>query len=160
MMHYGCSSCLWRTLETAYLDTVERDPSSPSTWICHIKLNDILTPFKIDTGAKVSAISEETFHSLNSELNKSSKALQGPERKPLNALGSVKVLLNYKDRYTDQQVYVIKGLNHNLLGLPVIEALQLVAMLHSVQDETALIQEKFPLLFNAWVQFLQNTQSN
>ena len=82
--------------------------------------------------------------------------LQCPERKPFNAFGSVKVSLNYKDRYTDQQVYVIIGLNHNLLGLLVIEALQLVAMLHSVRDETALIREKFPLLFNAWVQFLFN----
>ena len=45
-------------------------------------------------------------------------------------------------------MYVIKGLNHNLLGLPAIEALQLVAIVHSVQDETALVKENFPLLFN------------
>ena len=135
-------------LETAYLVTIERDFSSHPPWICQMKLNDILTPFKIDTGAEVTAISEETFRSLSSELSKSSKALQGPDRKPLSALGSVKVSLNYKGRHTNQKVYVIKGLNHNLLGLPAIEALQLVAMLHSVQDETALIKEKYPLLFN------------
>ena len=59
--------------ETACLDTVERDSSSHSPWICQIKLNEILTPFKIDTGAEVTAISEATFLSLNSELSKSSK---------------------------------------------------------------------------------------
>ena len=32
------------------------------------------------------------------------------------------------------------------MGLPAIEALQLVAMVHSVQDETALVKENFPLL--------------
>ena len=40
-------------LETAYLDTVERDSSSHQPWICHIKVNDIVTAFKIDTGAEV-----------------------------------------------------------------------------------------------------------
>ena len=83
---------------------------------------------------------------LNSELNKPSKALQGPDREPLSALGSVTVSLNYGDRHTNQEVYVIKGLNHNLVGLPAIEALQLVAMVHSLQDEIALVKEKFPLL--------------
>ena len=102
------------SLETAYLDTVERDPSSYQPWMCHIKVNDIVTAFKIDTGAEVTAISEETYGLLNSELNKPSKALQGPDRKPLSALGSVTVSLNYGDRHTTQEVYVIKGLNHNL----------------------------------------------
>ena len=88
-----------------------------------MKLNDILTLFTIDTGAEVTTISQETFRSLNSELSKSSKALQGPDRKPLCALGSVKVSLNYKGRNTDQEVYAIKGLNHNLFSLPAIEAL-------------------------------------
>ena len=91
-------------LETAYLDTVERDFSSHPPWICQIKLNDILTPFKIDTGAEVTAISKETFCSLSSELSKSSKALQGPDRKPLSALGSVKVSLNYEGRHANQEV--------------------------------------------------------
>ena len=135
-------------LETAYLDTIERDSSSHQPWICHINVNNIPTAFKIDTGAEVTAISEETFCLLNSELNKPSKALQGPDRKPLSALGSVTVSLKHEDRHTTQEVFIIKGLNHNLLGLPAIEALQLGAMVHSVQDETALVKEKFPLLFN------------
>ena len=60
-------------LETAYLDTVERDSSSPhQPWICHINVNNIPIAFKIDTGAEVTAISKKTFHLLNSELNKPS----------------------------------------------------------------------------------------
>ena len=47
-------------LETAYLDTVTNHPGTRS-WICEIKINDILTPFKIDTGAEVSAICEATL---------------------------------------------------------------------------------------------------
>ena len=66
------------------------------------------------------------------KLNKPTKILQGPDRKPLNALGSVNICLNYKERCTTQEVYVIKELNHNLLGLPAVEALQLVAMLDTV----------------------------
>ena len=42
-------------LKTAYLDTVERNSNSHQPWICHIKVNDIPTAFKIDTGAEVSA---------------------------------------------------------------------------------------------------------
>ena len=70
-------------LETTYLDTVEKDSSSHQPWISHIKVNDIVTVFKIDTGAEVTAISEETYGLLNSELSKPCKALQGPDRKPL-----------------------------------------------------------------------------
>ena len=58
------------SLETAYLDTVERDSSSHQPWIHHIKVNNIVTAFKIDTGAEVTAISEETYGLLNSELKK------------------------------------------------------------------------------------------
>ena len=76
-------------LETAYLDTVERDSSSHQPWICHIKVNDIVTAFKIDTGAEVTAISEETYGLLNSELSKPSKALQGPDRKAQTGSHSV-----------------------------------------------------------------------
>ena len=135
-------------LETAYLDTVTNH-SGTRSWICEIKINYIFTPFKIDTGAEVSAICEATFSSLTSvKLNKPTKNLQGPDRKPLNVLGSVHVCLKYKEKCTTQEVHVIKGLNHNLLGLPAVEALQLVAKLDTVQDETVVVKEKFPSLFN------------
>ena len=101
-------------LGTAYLDTVERYSSSHQPWICHINVNNIPIAFTIDTGAEVTAISEETFRLLNSELSKPSKALQGPGRKPFSALGTVTVSLKYEDRHTTQEVFVIKGLNHNL----------------------------------------------
>ena len=58
--------------------------------------------FKIDTGAEVSAMNEQTFNSVipSAPLNTPSKVLHGPSRQPLDTLGSVTVLLAHKDKST------------------------------------------------------------
>ena len=55
------------SLETAYLDTLEESKPIQSSWTCHIELNGKTTLFKIDTGAKVSAVTEQTFNSSTVE---------------------------------------------------------------------------------------------
>ena len=61
-------------LDTALLDTVT-DESSVS-WQAQIELNGKLTPFKPNTGAEVTAISPDTYHSLhNVELSKPERIL-------------------------------------------------------------------------------------
>ena len=54
------------------------------------------------------------------------KLLFGPARHPLQVLGQYKGTLSFKGRSSTQQVFVVKGLKHNL-GLPAITALNLAA---------------------------------
>jgi len=137
------------SLENAYLDTLEDQNPTQSSWTCHIELNGKTTPFKIDTGAKVSAVSQQTFNSTipSIPLNKPSKMLHGPNRQSLKTMGSVTVSIAHKDKSTTQEVFVIPGLTHNLLGLPAITALELVTRIDAIHDGKAIIQEKFPSLF-------------
>ena len=73
-------------LDTAFLDTLT--DKSAISWQEQIVLNGKLTPFKLDTGAEVTAISLDTYHSLqNVELSQPEKLLSGPSRKPLKVIG-------------------------------------------------------------------------
>ena len=98
----------------------------------------------------VSAVTEKTFNFIApcTQLKKPSKVLQGPNRVPLDTLGSATVSLAHKDKSTTQEVFVIPQLTHNLLGLPAITALDLVTKVDAIQSKTSVIQEKFPSLFN------------
>ena len=74
-------------LDTAFLDTVTE--KSAISWQEQIVLNGSLTPFKLDTGAEVTAITLDTYHNLqNVELYiyKSERILSGPSRKPLKVI--------------------------------------------------------------------------
>ena len=57
------------------------------------------------------------------------------------------VTLTYKDRSTQQEIYVNEGLTRNLLGLPAITELQIIARLDAVSDVRSTIMESYPKLF-------------
>ena len=92
------------SLETAYLDTVEGQIPTQSSWICYVELNSKAIIFKVDTGAEVSAPTEQTFNSIapSTQLNKPSQVLHGPNRQLLNILGSITVSLAHEDKSTTQ----------------------------------------------------------
>ena len=92
--------------------------------------------FKVDTGAEVTAISKNAFHSLgDAQLQKSSKILYGPESKPLDVMGEFTQELSCRGTVTKQSIFVVKGLTRNLLGLPAIMALDLVTRVDAVEDK-------------------------
>jgi len=62
-------------------------------------------------------------------------------------MGQFMVTLQYKDRSSQQTIFVIKGLKTNLLGLPAITALNLAARIDTITDYQAIIEEIFPTLF-------------
>ena len=73
-------------LDTAFLDTVGGEQTS--AWFTTIKLNEQETRFKLDTGAEVTAICEQSYLSLQKpQLSAPEKVLYGPSRQPLNTLG-------------------------------------------------------------------------
>ena len=97
-----------------------------------IVLHGKTTPFKLDTIAEVTAISPDTYHSLqNIELT---KVFSGPSRKLLKVIGQIQRYFIYRTRQTSKSVFIVKGLKINLLGLPTITALNLAVRVDSITD--------------------------
>ena len=76
--------------EMVYLNSMEQHlAASTTTWTAEVTINRKVIPFKLDTKAKATAISEEAFQ-MNGKPNllRPSKQFCGPDKKPLEVLGS------------------------------------------------------------------------
>lgn len=104
-------------------------------------------PFKLDTGAEVTAITEQTYHSLGQpKLNSPSRVLYRPARQALCVLGELEERLSKGDCSTVGAIYVIKGLKSNLLSLQMLTALQLVRRVDTIHWEQD-VKKQFSKVF-------------
>ena len=104
--------------------------------------------FKVDTGAEVTALSHTTFNSIQKslpQLKRSNQTLRGANRSPLDVVGETTLTLTYKGKSDAQRVFVINNLQHNLLGLPAIKALEVITGIDAV---TQTIPDQYPTLFS------------
>ena len=131
-------------LDTAFLDAAS-SPGKETAWFADIKVGEQMITFKLDTGAEVTAISHNTYRKLPDAppLNTSDKVLCGPSRKPLQVLGWCQRDLTHKERSSREQLFVVKGLKSNLLGLPAIKALNLAVRLDETTAEPAPLSASF-----------------
>lgn len=130
--------------DTAYLDSLTSG-NDVSCWKSNVVVEGTEIPFKLDTGAEVTVVSQEVLELLGTDkIRQTSKKLCGPDRKPLPVTGEMSLTLNYKDRSTVQTIYVVKQLSQNLLGLPAIRELQLLTQVDEVETS---IMEQYPALF-------------
>jgi hypothetical protein len=103
--------------------------------------------FKLDTGAEVTAIREETYQALKGiRLKESTKMLYGPSHQPLNVVGQFCSTLSKGQASSEQTIFVVKGLKMNLLGLPAIIALQLISKVEATSSSQG-IKERFKSVF-------------
>ena len=130
--------------DTAFLNTI--GAGHVTSWSSTVAINGRETQFKLDTGAEVTVILEDVLTSLSSpKLHKATKRLCGPDKKLLDVLGELPVTLSYKGKPCSQPVYVVKELQQNLLGLPAIQALNLLSQVDTLQ--TTPVLQQFPALF-------------
>ena len=74
-----------------------------------MKIDGNLVPFKLDTGAEVTVISEETLNSIGrEELQSSNKRLCGPDNRSLEVVGEIFATISYKGRSDRNKLYVFK----------------------------------------------------
>ena len=76
------------TEDAVYLSTVDTATLHKSSWCIPITLDNTKVMFKVDTGAEVIVISQETYKSLGrfaKPLEKPSKKLYGPACQPINS---------------------------------------------------------------------------
>ena len=111
-------------LDAAFLGMVHTRAST--VWMSSVKLGGKKVRFKLDTGAEVTAISDSTYQTLQGvKLKPATKPLYSPASQSLKVLGQFTGELACKQHSYQEQIYVIKGLRNNLLGLGAIEKLQL-----------------------------------
>ena len=115
-------------------------------WAITIQIQGKPTVVKVDTSAEVTAISDSTWKSMDIVmlLEETEVSLYGPDQTRLNILGKINLSLTYQGRYCMQDVYIIKDLKSDLLGLPAIKELELLFNVCSVGKT---IISQYPSLF-------------
>ena len=133
--------------DASFLDVVTDEKGSTS-WNVSLSVNGQSVNFKVATGAEVSVISEETMNRLiqdtRSEWRSTTKCLVTVNKTPLDVKCEFTACLTYSNRSVEQTVYVVKGIQNNLLGLPAIKALEMLARIGTIQKA---ILELYPSLF-------------
>ena len=133
--------------EAAFLGTVTSQESS--TWKTMLKLNGKEVSFKLDTGAEVTAISEETYRQVYGKtLQRASKVLYGPACQSLKVIGQFRGQLSGKQQSHEETIFVIRGLKNNLLGLPALTSLQIVQRVDTTYTSVADATKDFPKVFS------------
>ena len=124
-------------LDTAYLSTVSE--SSNASWTTEVLIQTQPVVFKVDTGAEVTAASEDTWKSLRGtpKLLKPTRSLCRPDHKPLQVRGTASVTLSLKQKSCSHTVYVVNNLTNNLLGLPAIRPLGLIQHMGTINSRVA-----------------------
>ena len=140
-------SSVTETTDNTFLGAIETG-SSGKQWPTTIMLNKTKVTFKLDTGAEATAISAETYQRLGKvSLQEPTKILRGAANSHLSVIGQFTGSLTYKQTNCLQEIFVVKGLQNNLLGLPAIKALSLIQRLQAVFLSERSIKQSFPNLF-------------
>ncbi|XP_015779103.1 PREDICTED: uncharacterized protein K02A2.6-like [Acropora digitifera] len=131
------------------VDMVERN--SKESWKAEVKLNEHAVKFKVDTGADVTVIPPNIYHSLvpKPSLSKCDKMLMGLCKHKLCCLGNFTAKLYVDDKVITELIYVVKDLDRPLLGREAAEKLKLVNRVDTVSsdDYKTKIASKHPQLF-------------
>ena len=134
-------------VETVFLGPVGEGKSSrEGSWMARILVSGQSLPFKIDTGADVTAISEENYKKIQGrrKLTKPSKILRGPSNQPLPIVGEFVGSLTFQGKSEKHQIFVVKG---NLLGIPAIRSMGLVRVNEITSSFKDKILVQYPTLF-------------
>ena len=138
--------------EAKFLDMIES--VQDNIWKIEVMVGDKVMLFKVDTGAEVTVISEDTWKSLHSTepLQDPKTFLCGPDCTRLTVLGKITLTLTLNKTCCQQPVYVVKNITKNLLGFPAIKALSLLSHVESIDKN---IVSLYPSLFTGLGTFAQ-----
>ena len=115
-------------------------------WMVQVTLDGVPVVF-IDTGADVTVITESMFGNITTKLQPTGARLRGPGDNMLRVRGKFTARLQYRQRSSQQEVYVVRDVERALLGRPAIESLQLLKRIDSAARQPRSVQEEFPQLF-------------
>ena len=136
-----------QTEDLAFLGALAAEGNS--TWRSTVNLNGTDIQFKLDTGAEVTAVSAQTCKALGlmGKLQAAGKVLYGPSRQSLRVIGQFPGELRYKEHTYSETIFVVRGLKNDLLGLPALDALQLVKKVEAAYSSSIDVKRDFPKVF-------------
>ncbi|KAK9519969.1 hypothetical protein VZT92_022659 [Zoarces viviparus] len=111
-----------------FLGAVNKSGGSPEQWAVDLLVGSTPVDFKIDTGADVNIIREETYHSLipKKPLEPADIPLDSPGGE-LQCIGQIQSTVTYKGKTYPFTAYVIRGRTvNNLLSRPLSVEMNLV----------------------------------
>ena len=132
--------------EQVILSAIESFPGK--AWKVTFFINDILIQFKIDTGAEFSVIPEALSEPFSNIMKPPTRTLSDPSKQELQLCGQFTCSMRFDKESTQQEVYVVKGLDLAFVGLPATEALNLVAKICTINTDKETIVLRFPKLFS------------
>ena len=97
-----------------------------------LKVNGKRVEFTFDTGAEVSTINEETAKMLDLNLEEPQRQLKGADGSALKVSGVATVKIKSNFRSVESPVYVLVGSKKNLLGMPQLRQLNLLAVINAM----------------------------
>ena len=100
-------------------------------WMVQVTLDGVPVVFKIDTEADVTVTPESMFGNITTKLQPTGARLRGPVDNVLRVRGKFTARLQYRQRSSQQEVYVVRDVERALLGRPAIESLQLLKRIDS-----------------------------
>ena len=141
--------CLSKTSQASTGEVEAEEEGASSSWRSTVSLNNQAVEFKLDTGAEVTAVSEETYKRVHGKrLQRSMRVLYGPSYQSLQVLGQFRGRLTVKNLSRQETIFVVRGLKNNLLGLPALTALKLVQRVESTYSSLADVKKEFPQVFS------------
>ena len=136
--------------EIINLDTVSA--LSTNQWIADISVNNTTVSFKIDSGADVTVIPHTAYEKAKRKevLKPTPKILMGPCKHKLNCVGTFCAQLCHKNNMTNEEIFVLKGLERLLLGRLAAQHLNLIKRVDTIISNkmNTNVKEKYPHPFN------------
>ena len=106
-------------------------------WNVQLLVDNKEVSFTFDTGAEVTAITEQSYQSTGSPcLQKPQKQLRGSNKHSLDVIDTFPTTVSYKNKSCSTDIYVVCNLAHNLLGLPMITELYLIVIVDTIQSDS------------------------
>lgn len=100
---------------------------------------------KVDTGAEVNVVLA-SFSGVPKDLEQSNVILKGPGSEVLDVKGKFTANILWRRCQVRQDVFVVNTAGNVILGLPAIEALEIVKFVDEASVHQA-VQTRFPSLF-------------
>ena len=103
--------------------------------------------FKVDSGACITCMPSKYYDVSLGNLIKNDLPIFDASGTRMNCVGSMELVLKFKNRSCVEKVYFIDGLKNSLLGRPAIESLGLLKRLFEISNSNEKCTENFPNLF-------------
>ena len=130
------------TLDSFYLDTIH-DTEDSTFWMKYVKVNNISVTFKVDTSRGNGNLRKYPTDFGSAGGQHARQETVWTNGVLLDQRESLTVTLSQKQHKCDQEIFVVKQLKHNLLGLSAIQGLYLLSFLDNLECDptTAFKQE-------------------